>query len=141
MPYQKSESGNTVTLTCDGQTLAAAYIDAAHGLFDVLADGSKIRGDVRQEIVIQAADAHTLLAEWLKELLSRVAQTGMVYSDFEIFSIQKVGTQHVLTGAIYGETADSSRHTLAQNVSLQEKSVTCDEKAGSALCTFSLSRS
>lgn len=142
MSYSREDVDGASNLTCQGTSLGDVCVDAAHGLFDVLADGSKIRGDVRQEIVIQAEDTNGLLREWLKELIARVGQMGMLYSDFEVFSVQKTGAkQLLLTGAIYGEPIDKERHTVAAHGALDEKSVSCDEKADRASCSFSLSRS
>lgn len=140
MSYSREDAAGTSTLTCVGKTLADVCVDAAHGLFDVLADGSKIRGDVRQEIVIQAEDTDGLLHEWLKELISRVGQMSMVYSDFEVFSIQKAGAaQLLLTGAIYGEPIDKKRHRVAANRTLDEKSVACKE-GEQLVCSFMVRR-
>lgn len=142
MAFKRSDEGKTSTLVCEGKTLADVFISAAHGLFDVLAGSSKIRGDKRQEIVVQAENTVPLFTAWLTELRSRVTDMGMLYSDFEIFSIQKAGPkQYVLTGALYGEPIDNERHSIISGVTLDEKSVTCDEKAGRAVCSFALSRS
>lgn len=140
MSYSREDADGASTLTCTGKTLADVCVDAAHGLFEALADGSKIRGDVRQEIVIQAEDTIGLLREWLKELIARVGQMSMVYSDFEVFSIQKAGAkQLLLTGALYGEPIDKERHTVAMNRALDEKSIACKE-GEHLVCSFMIRR-
>lgn len=141
MPFTRTDEGANIVITCTGGMLAECFLSAAHGLFDVLADGSKIRGEVRQEIVIQAETIDSLFREWLKELIARVQQTSMLYSDFEIFSIQRANAkQYVLTGAIYGETYDEGRHTRGQKISLDEKSAICKEGSGKSECSFVLVR-
>lgn len=141
MPFTRTDDGATSSISSTGNTPADVFIDAAHGLFDVLADGSKIRGDSRQEIVIQAEDQQALFGAWLTELFSRVTLTGMLYSDFEVFSIQKAGAkQYVLTGAIYGEAIDAKRHTIVSGT-LDEKSVHCTSTGGAETCTFRMTHS
>lgn len=140
MPFTRTDQGSSTRITCEGKTLPEVFLNAGHGLIDVFAGGSKIRGDVRQEIVIQTETISSLFLEWLKELITRITQMNMVYSDFEVFSIQKAGAkQFVLTGAIYGEAYDASRHTLATSVALDEKSVTCKEGSDTNVCSFTLS--
>ncbi|MBI4252774.1 archease [Candidatus Uhrbacteria bacterium] len=124
MAFSRTDEGQSSAITCEGPASRDVFVDAAHGLFDVIADGSKIRGDERQEIVVQAEDMQRLFAAWLGELIERVAQTGMVYSDFEVFSIQKGGPkQYVLTGAVYGEVGDPKRHTIRPSVTLDQNHV------------------
>lgn len=139
MAFSRSDEGQSTVITCEGSLSRDVFIDAAHGLFDVIADGSKIRGDERQEIVVQAEDMQHLLAAWLAELIDRATQMGMVYSDFEVFSIQKGGPkQYVLTGAIYGEAADSKRHMIRTGVSLDQDHIVFAEKDVHSVCSFRL---
>lgn len=141
MPYTRKDEGTKTIVSCEGETLAEVFLSAAHGLFDVLSGGSKIRGDTRQEIVVQAESTGALFREWLKELMARVTLSGMLYSDFEVFSIQQASAkQVVLTGAVYGEQYDVERHTVAKGVSLDEKSAACSEK-GKTSCSFTMVRS
>jgi len=138
MPFTRIDTNNKAEISCNGATPQEVFIAAAHGLFDVLAHDNKIRGDVRQEIVIQAPDLKSLFREWLAELVSRVEQMGMLYGDFEVFSIQKAGNALVLTGAVYGEPIDSVRHHL-QKATLQEDAALCSERGGKATCQFQVS--
>lgn len=139
MAFSRTDEGQSTVITCEGTLSRDVFIDAAHGLFDVIADGSKIRGDVRQEIVVQAEDMQHLLVAWLSELVDRVAQMRMVYSDFEVFSIQKGGPkQYVLTGAIYGEATDSKRHSIRAGVSLDQDHTAFTEKDAHSMCSFKL---
>lgn len=141
MPYTRKDEGAKTIVSCSGETLAEVFLAAAHGLFDVLSSGSKVRGDTRQEIVVQAENTDALFREWLKEFMARVTLSGMLYSDFEVFSIQNAGPkQVVLTGAVYGEAYDEKRHMVTKDVSLDEKSIVCSEK-GKAHCSFAMVRS
>lgn len=135
MAFKRTDTNKESEILCDGATPQEVFVAAAHGLFDVIADDSKIRGDVRQELVIQAPDLKSLFKEWLKELISRVELTGMLYGDFEVFSIQKAGDSLVLTGAVYGEPFDSSRHHT-QEAKLKEGTTQCSEKGGKTVCQF-----
>ncbi len=135
MPFKRIDTQKESDISCDGATVQEVFIAAAHGLFDVIAHDNKIRGDVRQEIVIQAPDLKSLFREWLKELSLRVEQTSMLYGDFEVFSIQKAGDSLVLTGAVYGEAIDPARHHISKAV-VKESTAQCSEKGGKALCQF-----
>ncbi len=140
MAFTRKDEGNKTLITCEGATEKEVFIDAGHALFDVIAHNNKIRGDVRQEIVIQAADMNGLFQEWLKELMVRVTDMGMLYADFDVFSIQKISSKSmVLTGAVFGESIDEKRHTVTPAPKLDESHATCNEKTGAVTCTFSFS--
>lgn len=142
MAFIRKDEGKTSTLSCDGKTVEEIFVSAAHGLFDVVASGSKIRGDQRQEIVVQADGNTALFAAWIAELLSRITDLGMLYSDFEVFSIQKAGSkQYVLTGALYGEPQDNERHTIVPVHPFDPKSAVCKESTSGMSCSFILTRS
>ena len=140
MAFTRKDEGARTVITCEGATEKEVFIDAGHAVFDVIAHNNKIRGDVRQEIVIQADDMNGLFKEWLKELMVRVTDMGMLYADFDVFSIQKVGSKSmVLTGALFGESIDEKRHTVQTSAKLDESHATCNEKTGAVACTFSFS--
>lgn len=140
MAFTRKDEGTKTVITCEGASEKEAFIDAGHAVFDVIAHNNKIRGDVRQEIVIQADDMNGLFKEWLKELMVRVTDMGMLYADFDVFSIQKVGSKSmVLTGALLGESIDEKRHTVQTSAKLDESHAICNEKTGAVVCTFSFS--
>ncbi|MBI4599378.1 archease [Candidatus Uhrbacteria bacterium] len=142
MPFTRNDEDKKTLFTCQGASEKDVFIDAGHALFDGLAHNNKIRGDVRQEIVIQADDLNALFVGWLKELMSRFTDMGMLYADFDVFSIQNVGAKNmVLTGAVYGEQIDTQRHTVDNAARLDEAHAACHEKAGTFSCAFSLSHS
>ncbi len=138
MPYTQKMNGNKAVIECQNKTLAELFIDAGHALFEYIADGSKIKGDTRQEIVLQADSVKELFVQWIQELMARVEQMGMLYADFEVFSIQQAGKDMVLTGAVYGEPIDTERHHLTTHANLDAKSVACKEQKDLATCSFIL---
>ena len=140
MPFARKDEKDKTIITCEGDSVNDAFIDAGHVLFEVIAHNNKIRGDVRQEIVVQADAMEGLFRGWVQELMSRVSDMGMVYADFEVFSVQKVGAHSmVLTGAVYGEAIDERRHSINTKTKLDEVHAKCDDKTGAVSCTFTFS--
>ncbi len=117
MPYRTSEEGNETTLLAEGTSYSQVFQDGAAGLFSLMFDIEKVRGDKRVDIVVDAKNIDALFTAWLKGLLERKDINQMVFSEFSVATIQKVSdTQYLLTAAAYGEDYDPAKHTIKKQV-------------------------
>lgn len=140
MPYSLSEQGNTTTLTATGKRTTLAFADAARGLFHCLASTDVIRGDVRIEFALQAESLSALFQAWLEGLVQRSRDTGMIFGEFSVLSIQKVsGKQYVLMGSAYGEEWKKESYGPPATVKIFSKP-TCDDKKDAARCTINFEK-
>lgn len=88
-----------------GDTLAAAFEQAAMGLTAVITDPNSVNAHERVEICCQATDSELLLTDWLNAIIYEMAVRRMLFSRFDV-SIQA----EQLHAIIWGETIDRKRH-------------------------------
>ena len=115
MPIEYLEHGADMGVRATGATMAAAFCEAAAGMFALMTDIAAIEPVSRCEIELTAASVEDLLVEWLAALLSEKELTGRVFSQFDA-SIRVTGDRYALNGAALGETIDPARHDLGTEV-------------------------
>lgn len=128
MAYRTSEENGEYIVNCDGLRDRDAFVDAARGTFSLLYDIEKSRGqNERIKIVVEAKTPEELLSTWLSELIERQVIYDIVFADFSIVSIQKIGTsQYLLTGAARGEAYDRKKHTFPRpGLEVKKKGMSC----------------
>ncbi|MGI0049611.1 MAG: archease [Nitrososphaera sp.] len=91
-----------------GQTLEEAFENAAKGVNDTMIDLKTVRP--RKEIKISAKghDLHSLLFDWLDNVMLLMVADGIVMSEFSVKIRQNKG--YSLTGVAKGEKLDLDRH-------------------------------
>ncbi len=90
-----------------GPTPEAAFEEAGHALTAAITDG-KVCAAERVPISCSAANLELLFVEWLNAVIYEMAVRRMLFGRFEAH-IDK----HSLTGAIWGEPVDRTRHEPA----------------------------
>lgn len=136
MPYTLNESGKTITLSATGRRMTNAFADAARGLFHCLSNTDVIRGDTRVEFALQAENMPALFQSWLEDLVARSRDSGMIFGEFSVLSIQKVsGKQYVLMGSAYGEEWKKESYGHPATVKAFSKPM-CDDKKDAARCAI-----
>lgn len=89
-----------------------AFANAAKGLFSLIAELDDVGEELKRDIRFTASDQEELLVEWLNELVYLFDAEGIIFKRFEI---SELDDSH-LRASVYGEKADSSRHTLKTGV-------------------------
>jgi SHS2 domain-containing protein len=95
-----------------GADLKQAFINAARGMFSLIAGLDEVKEVTHRDIEIKAGDIESLLVAWLNELVYRFDTEGILFRRFEI---SQLDDSH-LKARGYGERADSSRHRLKTGV-------------------------
>ena len=67
-----------------GATLPELFVNAATGMFSLLADLSSVEPTVERIIKAKGVDAEALLVNWLNELLYHTEMNGVVFCDFHV---------------------------------------------------------
>jgi SHS2 domain-containing protein len=75
-----------------GATLPELFVNAAAGMFSLVADLSSVEPTVERIIKVKGVDAEALLVKWLNELLYHTEMNGVVFCDF---SIKAFGPTHL----------------------------------------------
>lgn len=94
-----------------GDTLAAAFEQAALALTAVITDPGLVRPDVEVSVQCEAPDPELLLVEWLNALVYEMATRHMLFSRFDL-----VCDGSRLAARVSGELVDTDRHQPAVEV-------------------------
>lgn len=103
--YETFEHEADIGIRGFGDSMAAAFENAALALYSVMVNVQAIAPKEKRSVTVSAPDSEILLVEWLNALLSLSDIERMVFSKFEV-NID--GTS--LTGTAWGEALDRVRH-------------------------------
>ncbi|MCW4018731.1 MAG: archease [Candidatus Bathyarchaeota archaeon] len=93
-----------------GATMEAAMGNAALAMFEVMTDAHKISPTEKDTVEVEAEDEYALLYCWLEALLVKFELQGMVFSKFEVQSIEETTEGFKLRADVYGEKFDPQKH-------------------------------
>jgi SHS2 domain-containing protein len=99
-----------VYIAAYGADLAVAFENAAAAMFETMTDVAEVKPKVEGVVEVSGRDESELLYNWLEDLLVRFDVDGMLYSKFEIQSLEKVVEAFRLKARIFGEKFDSAKH-------------------------------
>lgn len=85
--FEEVEHTADAALRVHARDWGELFINAAHGMFGLMADWEESPPAKEQEISLQAIDGETLLVDWLNELLYLHEMKEVVYTGFEIRDI------------------------------------------------------
>ena len=88
-----------IGLVARGATLEDLFVNAARGMFHLLAGDVAVRPSRRLEVEVTAPDREALLVAWLNELLFQCSTKRLVLSRFEVRDL----TDERLRAAVAGQ--------------------------------------
>ena len=96
--YEEVEHTADACIRAFGRDLPELFANAAHGMFDLLADMEKLHPTIEREVSLEASDLESLLVDWLGELLYLREAHGEVYKEFEITTLSSTELKAVAKG-------------------------------------------
>lgn len=93
-----------------GKELAEAFENAALAMFDVMTEVEKVDAKIEDHVEVEAEDECALLYSWLEVLLVKSELNGMLFSKFQILSLDKTSDGFRLEAKIWGENFDPKKH-------------------------------
>jgi SHS2 domain-containing protein len=99
-----------ILIAAHGQTLEEAFENAALAMFEVMTDTTKINTAQEDSVEVEAEDEYALLYSWLEALLVKFEVNGMLYSKFQITSIEDNSDEFKLKASIWGEKFNPEKH-------------------------------
>ena len=99
-----------------GKTPQEVFVNAAHGMFSVIADTRRIKPKEEIEITQEASDYAELLRQWLQELLYQFSVTGIVFSRFSIKNLSSTN----IKAAAFGDNAPDKIKTEIKAVTYHQ---------------------
>lgn len=110
MPFEYKEHTGEAWLVGIGDTLEAAFAEGAKALFHLMIELDAVEPRVSTEIAVRSDGLETLFVAWLNALIVNKDAQGLVYSRFEIRTIERRGGEYALEGVAWGELLDPERH-------------------------------
>ena len=107
MRYEEIEHTADVGIRAYGKTASAIFVNAAEGMFSLIADLRKVEPKGEVEIRLAADDLPGLLVAWLSELLFLHETQRLLFRKFQV---RVHGTS--LRAHAWGEAIDKRRHEL-----------------------------
>jgi SHS2 domain-containing protein len=101
-----------IGLIAYGNSIEEVFVNAAYGMFSLIADLEKVAEVISHQVVAEAPDQEELLVTWLNELLYLFDAEGLIFSRFDIADLR----QQYLRAMAHGEKVDPSRHNLKTQV-------------------------
>jgi SHS2 domain-containing protein len=96
--FEEVEHMADVALRVYGRDWGEFLVNAAYGMFVLMADWEDCPPSTEQEISLQAMDGETLLVDWLSELLYLHEMEDVVYTSFEVLSISPTTVRAIVQG-------------------------------------------
>jgi SHS2 domain-containing protein len=96
--FEEIEHTADAAMRIYGRERSELFVNAAYGMFSLIADWEDIPPSTEQEISLEAIDDETLLVDWLSELLYLHEMKEVVYTSFEILDISPTTLRAVARG-------------------------------------------
>lgn len=100
-----------VYISVNGKTLAEAFENAALAMFEVMTDTEKVNTNIADSVEVLAEDEYALLYNWLEALLVKFETKSMLFSKFEVSSIEETPDGFKVEASVWGEKFDAKKHT------------------------------
>ena len=106
--YKQIEHTGDIGIKIFGNSLEDIFINAAYGMFDVIADISNVNTNLIEEVEVAGDNHEELLVNWLSELNYLFITEHIIFNKFEITRL----TDTELHAAAIGDRFDSRKHPL-----------------------------
>ena len=110
--YEQTDHTADIGLKIFGNSLPDLFANAAYALCDTLTDISKINPTTKQTFCLQRNTTEELLVEWMGNLLYTFETEDLLFSKFNILSIEK----NTLSAEAEGVFFNSALHTIKNGV-------------------------
>jgi SHS2 domain-containing protein len=109
-PIQEIEHTADWAIRVRGQNLQELFVNAARGMFGLIADLDKVESAVTRQVALDAYDVETLLVSWLSELLWINEESDLVFAEYEL---QTLTPAHLEARVRGGPAPDQRKHIKA----------------------------
>ena len=82
--YDIIDHTSDIGIKAYGKSLEELFINAAYGMFDIIADLEGLKPSTSIKIELEADNPEELLVAWLDELIYNFCTKNIIFSDFKI---------------------------------------------------------
>ena len=111
-PYEEIPHTADIALRIQGKDLRELFINAAYGMFDIIADLEGLKESVSIDVNLKAPSKEELLVSWLDELLYNFYTKGIIFFDFDITLV----TDGTLTAKARGRHLGENKNRLKREI-------------------------
>ncbi|NQT06011.1 MAG: archease [Candidatus Omnitrophica bacterium] len=101
--YELVEHTSDIAIKVYGESLADLFVNAAYGMFDIIADLEGLKPSTSVKIELEAANAEELLVSWLDELIYNFYTKYIIFSEFKIYGLNDTKVSAEAFGKHIGE--------------------------------------
>ncbi len=106
--FEEVEHTADLALKVHGHSLKEVFVNAACGLFSLMADLEGLEPTISHEISLESLDCEALLVNWLNELLYLHEVEEEIYTRFEIETLSSTA----LSATVWGTKMAASKLTV-----------------------------
>ena len=110
--YEEIPHTADIALRVYGKDLKILFENAAFGMFEVIADLDGLKHSISIDINLKAPSKEELLVAWLDELLYNFYTKGIIFSEFEIASIN----ENEIIATARGRLTGDNRNRLKREI-------------------------
>jgi SHS2 domain-containing protein len=97
--FEEIEHTADLAIRVYGREMRELFVNAAHGMFALMAEPSLEEAACEREVLLEAIDYESLLVDWLNELIYLHEVEGETYSQFNIETLSPTKLEaHVIGG-------------------------------------------
>ena len=124
--YEQTDHTADIGLKIFGNSLPNLFANAGYALCDTLADISKVSPVTKQTFCLQRDTTEELLVEWMGNLLYTFETEDLLFSRFNILSIDKNALSAEVEGAFFNSAVHTIKNEIKavtyHNLKIEEKS-------------------
>ena len=106
--YKQIEHTGDIGIKVFGYSREDIFINAAYGMFDIIADISKVTQSLVEEVEVAGDNPEELLVSWLSELNYIYITENKIFNKFEIAHLSDTE----LNGSAIGERFNPHKHPI-----------------------------
>lgn len=110
--YEQIPHTADIAIRVYGKDVRELFINAAYGMFDIIADLEGMKNSTSQKINVEAPSQEELLVFWLDELLYNFYTKGIIFSEFDIGFLNG----HRLTAQVHGRHLVENKNRLKTEI-------------------------
>lgn len=110
MEYRYLEHISDLKFEAYGSSLKQAFENAAKAMFNAMVKINTIQPSIEKSVKISSESVESLLFDWLSELLRIQDTDNILFSEFNIQSLEQVNNNWILKAIVKGEKFNKDKH-------------------------------
>ena len=110
--YEQIPHTADIAVRVYGKNLKELFVNAAYAMFDIIADLEGLKTPLSIDVKLNAPSKEELLISWLDELLYNSCTKSIIFSEFEILSLDDKN----ITAKVKGRSIGDNKNRLKTEI-------------------------